>query len=320
MVSSGLSRRGVIALRVLRVVVALICLALLGLANNFNENDNPWRAAFKSTGLRWIIWDQQRNYQHNGFVAGLLYNTHVTAMDRPEGYSKAAVAAVVKRYQAKAVAMNEGRTATIDKTNVVIILSESFSQPEWLKTVQFPRDLIPKTTAAMRQTVSGNMLAPGFGGGTANTEYELLTGQSLSQLSPQLSVAYEQLVSNYEDYPSAVDHFRSHGHDAVAIHPFSPRMYSADQGLQDLRLLEVPHQGRPLLPGAGGRRFIDDQSAFTEVIRQIDTHDKPLLAHLITMQNHMPYGGQYDDPIKPTGLGPDVRQPGRPVRPWPRPQ
>ena len=50
---AALPRRGVIALRVTRVLVALICLALLGLANNFNEKDNPWRAAFDSTGLRW---------------------------------------------------------------------------------------------------------------------------------------------------------------------------------------------------------------------------------------------------------------------------
>ena len=101
--------------------------------------------------------------------------------------------------------MNEGRTATLDKTNVVIILSESFSHPTWLKTVKFPRDLIPKTTATMRRTVSGKMLAPGFGSGTANTEYEVLTGQSLSQLSPQLSTPYEQLVSHYKTFPSAVD-------------------------------------------------------------------------------------------------------------------
>ena len=128
-------------------------------------------------------------------------------MAEPKGYSKAAVEAIAQRYEAKAAAMNEGRTATIDKTNVVIVLSESFSQPAWLKTVKFPRDVIPKTTAAMQQTVSGRMLAPGFGSGTANTEYELLTGQSLSQLSPQLSVPYEQLVSHYDDYPSAVGYF-----------------------------------------------------------------------------------------------------------------
>ena len=51
----------------------------------------------------------------------------------------------------------------------------------------------------------------------------------------------------------------------------------------------------------GGGRFIDDKSAFDEVLHQIETHQKPVLAHLITMQNHMPFGGQYDDPINPTG-------------------
>ena len=40
-------------------------------------------------------------------------------MAKPQGYSKAAVEEIAERYQAKAAAMNKGRTATIDKTNVV---------------------------------------------------------------------------------------------------------------------------------------------------------------------------------------------------------
>jgi phosphoglycerol transferase MdoB-like AlkP superfamily enzyme len=295
-----LPRRGVIAVRLTRVVVALICLGLLVVANNFNEHNNPWRSAFDSTGLRWRAWDQRVNFQRNGFVAGMLYNTHVTAMAEPKGYSKASVMAIAKRYQAEAAAMNQGRTASIDNTNVVIILSESFSNPGWLKTVKFPRDLIPKTTAAMQHTLSGKMLAPGFGSGTANTEYELLTGQSLSQLSPQLSVPYEQLVSHYKDYPSAVSYFLAHGHDAVAIHPFSPRMYSRTQVFKTFGFSKFITKDTMKYKARGGGRFIDDQSAYDEVLHQIDTHTKPVLAHLITMQNHMPFGGQYTDPIRPT--------------------
>ena len=299
-ITKSLPRRGVIALRITRVVVVLLCLLLLGLANNFNEKGNPWREAFDSTGLRWRAWDQRINYQRNGFIAGLLYNTHVTAMAKPEGYSKEAVEAVAKRYQAEAAELNQGRTATIDKTNVVIILSESFSQPDWLKTVKFPQDVIPKTTAAMKQTVSGRMLAPGFGSGTANTEYELLTGQSLSQLSPQLSIPYEQLVSHYDTYPSTVGYLKEHGHKPIAIHPFSPRMYARTKVFQTFGFDKYISKDDMTFDSHGGGRFIDDESAFNEVIHQIDTNDKPVLAHLITMQNHMPYGGQYDDPIKPT--------------------
>ena len=234
----------------------------------------------------------------------MLYNTHVTAMAEPKGYSKARVEEIAQRYQAEAAKLNEGRTANIDKTNVVIVLSESFSQPAWLKTVKFPRDLIPKTTAEMQQTVSGKMLAPGFGSGTANTEYELLTGQSLSQLSPQLSVPYEQLVSHYKKYPSAVGYFLAHGHTAVAIHPFSPRMYARTEVFKTFGFKKFITKDEMKYKARGGGRFIDDESAFNEVIHQIDSNDKPVLAHLITMQNHMPYGGQYDDPINPTGLPP----------------
>ncbi len=303
--SRTLSGRSLLALRIIRVLVVVICLALLGLANNFNEHNNPWRSAFDSTGLRWRAWDQRVNYQRNGFTAGLLYNTHVTAMAEPKGYSRATVDAVAKRYQAEAAKLNQGRTASIDKTNVVIVLSESFSQPAWLKTVKFPRDLIPKTTAAMQQTLSGKMLAPGFGSGTANTEYELLTGQSLSQLSPQLSVPYEQLVSHYQHYPSSVGYLRTHGHTPIAIHPFSPRMYARTQVFKTFGFDKFITKDEMKFKARGGGRFIDDQSAFDEVRHQIDTHDKPVLTHLITMQNHMPFGGQYDDPVNPTsGLPP----------------
>ena len=82
-----------------RLLVVLVCLGLLNLATNFNERGNPWRAAFDSTGLRWRSWDQRVNYQRNGFVAGLLFNMHVDAMEQPNGYSKAAVEAITQRYR-----------------------------------------------------------------------------------------------------------------------------------------------------------------------------------------------------------------------------
>jgi len=298
-----LSRRGLIGLRVTRVVVVIMCLGLLHLASDFNEPGNPWRSAFESTGLRWRDWDQRINYQRNGFVAGLLFNMHITAMAKPKGYSKAAVERIAAKYEAEAAAMNQGRKGNLDKTNVVSILSESFSSPEWLKTVEFPSDPIPKTTALMKQTLSGRMLAPGYGSGTANVEFEVLTGQSKSQLKPQIATAYEQMVQHYKTFPSAVDWFIAHGHTPVAIHPYSSRMYARPEVYDALGFDKFVTKDEMSSRARGGGRFIDDASAFDEVLNQITSHDKPVLAHLVTMQNHMPYGGQYDDPVAPpTGL------------------
>ena len=301
-VPRSLSGRGLLGLRIVRVVVVLVCLGLLNLAGNFNDPGNPWRAAFDSTGLRWRNWDQRVNYQRNGFVSGLLFNMHITAMNEPKGYSKAAVDKIAEKYAAEAARMNQGRTGSLDKTNVVTILSEGFSDPTWLKSLKYAATPIPRTEALMKKTVSGKMLAPGYGSGTANVEFEVLTGLSMSQLEPQVSVAYEQLVSQHKTFPSAVQYFLDHGHTPVAIHPFSPRMYARpavykafgfDRFISKDQMQDTRH---------GGGRFIDDQSAFDEVLHQIKDHQQPVFTHLVTMQNHMPFGGQYTDPLEPTGL------------------
>jgi phosphoglycerol transferase MdoB-like AlkP superfamily enzyme len=299
---STLSRRGLLGLRLLRLVVVLVCLGLLHLANNFNEPGNPWRSAFDSTGLRWRDWDQRVNYKRNGFVAGMLFNTNITALAEPKGYSRSAVEKIAAKYAARAAEMNEGRTGTFDKTNVVSILSESFSNPAWLESVTFPSDPIPRTTALMAQTLSGKMLAPGYGSGTANVEFEVLTGQSKSQLRPQIATAYEQMVQDYEAFPSAVEWFSARGHTPVAIHPFSPRMYARPDVYDAFGFEKFITKDEMKFKARGGGRFIDDRSAFNEVLSQITDTDKPVLAHLVTMQNHMPYGSQYDDPLTPTGL------------------
>ncbi len=54
-------------------------------------------------------------------------------------------------------------------------------------------DPIPYTRSLMARTISGNMLAQLFGGGTANMEFEALTGQSLSQFLPQMNTPYQML-------------------------------------------------------------------------------------------------------------------------------
>jgi phosphoglycerol transferase MdoB-like AlkP superfamily enzyme len=301
--SKGLSRRALVTLWVSRGVVAVLCLTLLHSTSDFNKPHSAWRSMFDATGLRWRSWDNKENYQKNGFIAGALYNMPVTAMKEPAGYSEAAMTAIAARYADQARQENRLRHGSLDHTNVITILSESFSEPTWLKTVHFAHDPIPRTTAEMAQTVSGKMLAPGYGGGTANVEFELLTGQSMSQFSPQLASPYEQLLPKYRSYPSAVSWFRAHGHDAVALHPFSPRMYRRSEVYKALGFEAFISKDQMTdRARVEHGRFISDGAAFDTALGQIQNHDKPLFLHLISMQNHMPFGGQYTDPIRPQGV------------------
>lgn len=77
---------------------------------------------------------------------------------------------------------------------VIMVLSETFSDPTRVPGVSFSEDPMPNIRHVKAQTTSGLMLSPGYGGGTANIEYQALSGLSMANYSSTLSIAYQQLV------------------------------------------------------------------------------------------------------------------------------
>jgi phosphoglycerol transferase MdoB-like AlkP superfamily enzyme len=154
----------------------------------------------------------------------------------------------------------------------------------------------------MRSTMSGEMLARNVGGGTANMEFEALTGMSLTNFPPQMRVPYQMLVPDYESFPSAVRWFERHGHRTVAIHPFTTEMYRRRDvyrtfGFDDFVYDRRMHDQRRI----GHKAYISDAAAFNELTRTITSSRDPVFVNLVTMQNHIPYADRYDDPLTVTG-------------------
>ncbi len=301
-----LPRQQAIRLGLLRIGVLLVTATLLFQTTKFNEPGNLWRKAYEIRGEHWRYWNQKTNYRSNGFGGGFLYNMPISAMARPPGYGQEAMDLVTARYSEAAERINRTRTGSLDDVNVVIVLSESFTDPTNLDGFDLARDPIPRTRATMRETTSGTMLAQLYGGGTANMEFETLTGQSIALFRPQMVSPYQMLVSNYPTYPSAVGWFKSQGHKAIAIHPYMVGLYKREQVYRTLGFEQFIHdtsmQSRETIDD---NPYIDDAAAFDEVIHQIDANDDPLMINLVTMQNHIPVDGNYDDPIGVTGIGGD---------------
>ena len=53
--------------------------------------------------------------------------------------------------------------------------------------------------------------------------------------------------------------------------------------------------------------FISDDSAFRETETQLQESADPILVNLVTMQNHVPMGGSYVDPIPVAGVSGEVK-------------
>lgn len=300
----GQGRRIVLAFR---GAVLVTCVALLLPALSFHDDRNPWRGLYEVGGV-WRPWNQATNYRANGVLGGYLYNLPIAAMPEPEGYGEEAMAEIAERYGAVADSVNAQRTGSLDDVNVVLVLSESFSDPTALDGFELERDPIPLTRETMAGTTAGEMLAQLYGGGTANMEFEAMTGQSLALFRPQLTSPYQMLVPSYEDYPSAVGWFESQGHESLAVHPFSTGMYRRGEVYRVLGFDGFLYQGNMAnRESVAANGFISDRSAFTEVLQRIQGEDGPLFVNLVTMQNHIPVQGNYPDPLAVEGAdAPDL--------------
>lgn len=299
--------RALLATRVVTLVAVVVALSYV---LQFNGSGNQVRGAYEASGARWAWWFQEANYRRNGFVAGFLYNLPGPAMTEPEDYSRATMARLTKKYEAVAEGFNQGRaTGTIDDVNIVLVLSEAFSDPTKIDGPVFEEDPIPYTRAVMSRTRSGEMLAQLYGGGTANMEFESLTGMSLSQFLPQMNTPYQMLVTNTPTFPSAVGYLNRLGHRAVGIHPYMTTMYKRYEVYPTLGFEKlVDEDTMQRAERIGEDAFVSDDSAYDEVVHQLREHDDPLLVNLVTMQNHYPMADTYDDPVDVRGVGAEVAE------------
>ncbi|WP_370248995.1 LTA synthase family protein [Nocardioides sp.] len=286
-----------------RAALITLVIVLLADTTRFNAPGNAWRGLYEAGGDRWRYWNQRTNYLANGFVGGFLYNMPTTAMATPQGYGPEAMDALAARWTRAAAQENRGRTGSLDDTNVVFVLSESFSDPTLLKGFELERDPIPLTRARMARITSGTMMPQLYGGGTANMEFEALTGQSMGLFEPQLSSPYQMLLPGFEDYPSAVGWFASHGHTPIAVHPYLTSFYKRNEVYQTLGFTDFIHDTTMERPTRiDDNPYISDDAAFDEVRDRITASDSPLMVNLVTMQNHIPVDGNYADPIPVSGV------------------
>lgn len=92
----------------------------------------------------------------------------------PEGYTRDAVESIREILRGGAFAQEDG-----ERPNIVFVQLESFFDPMTVKTVTLSADPIPNFRSLQENCIGGYVSVPTVSGGTANTEFEVLTGCSL---------------------------------------------------------------------------------------------------------------------------------------------
>lgn len=277
--------------QIYRILTLVMTVAMMGYFSNFNNPNNLLRKAYNQTAL-WIPYSQKMNYYNTGFIGGFLYNLKVEPMERPEGYSKEKINEITKKYQATADEKNQ--TASDEQPNIIYVMSESFSDPSHLNGVTVTGDPLADYREVANQTYSGRMLSQNYGGGTANIEFEALTGLSMALFNGQMTTPYTMLVPKLDQLPSLVSTLNAQNYRTTAIHPYNTSMYKREDVYQTLGFDSFISEGNMTYTDTiDNNPYISDESAYKEILDLLKDEQTPQFVHLVTMQTHMPYAGKY---------------------------
>ncbi|EMF0395294.1 LTA synthase family protein [Enterococcus sp. AZ078] len=275
----------------IRVITLFTTIFALIYISHFNNPNNLLRKAYNKTAL-WIPYSQKMNYYNTGFIGGFLYNLKIDPMEKPKGYSEEKIKEITSHYQK--LADEKNKTASEEQPNIVYVMSESFSDPSRLNGVEITGDPLADYYAVADQTYSGQMLSQNYGGGTANIEFEALTGFSMGLFNAQLTTPYTMLVPKMNQLPSIVSTLKDQNYHTTAIHPYNTSMYKRKDVYEVLGFDEfISENTMTYTDTIEDNPYISDASAYQEVMDLLKEDDTPQFIHLVTMQTHMPYDGKY---------------------------
>ena len=283
---------------------------IVSYASGLSSAHSSIREFVNEIGYSPIIWNVGDDARANGAATTFLSLTRVKAMEEEPDYDEAMMQKINDRYAKQAEAINAERNATLTDTTVINVLSETFSDPNRVPGVHFNVDPIPNVHALGETTTSGLMLSPGYGGGTANIEFQQMTGLSMANFNGSLLSPYQQLLPTRPEVFAFNQMWnKACGSDAcsVGFHPFLQRFYLRNAnyrkfGFSHLYTLDSDpkikyagtYQGK-----SGKSDTVTDEQAYRNVIDEVKANaeaNKPAqFIELVTMQNHAPYPGIYGD-------------------------
>ena len=112
-------------------------------------------------------------YEDYGFAYCFSVTLFETGIDQPNGYSEELIADIVESEGEPEADSDEG------DVNIIFLQLESFFDPTTVDFLDFSEDPIPYFRQLMEEYSSGYFRVPSVGAGTANTEFEAITGMSM---------------------------------------------------------------------------------------------------------------------------------------------
>lgn len=163
-------------------------------------------------------------YEDYGFPYCFSASLFNTGINKPGGYSEETMAGISGDGQL--TKSETGRSAE-ELPNIVFVQLESFFDPTEVEWLRFSEDPIPNLRKLFNEYSTGYFKVPSVGAGTANTEFEVLTGMSMRFFGPG-EYPYKTYAKT-KTLESAASALKMLGYGAEALHNNGGNFYSRAQ-------------------------------------------------------------------------------------------
>ena len=232
------------------------------------------------------FWNMGSSIGKYGYLASFAeYTKRDLIHSRPNGYSLERVSNIISRY-------DEEESTNSDVTpDIVVIMDEAFCDLPSLYGFETDADCMPFIHSMADNTVSGWTFVSSFGGGTANTEWEFLTGNSMA-FSDGASCPYVQYVK--KETSSFARNLKDMGYETVAIHPYYGKNYNRDKVYPYMGFDEFINTDDSAGDFWNLRQYSSDMSVVEKLIslNESSHKDGSRFEFVVTMQNHGGYSSE----------------------------
>ena len=176
-------------------------------------------------------------YDSNGFAYCFSASAVTQGISEPDGYSQEAIDVLLSE-------QDDLPADRVRTPNFIFVQLESFFDANYLKDLTYGENPVPNFERLKETCSSGLFYVPSIGAGTANTEFEVLSGMNLDHFGVG-EYPYKTVVKN-RTCESMAYALQSAGYSTHAIHNNNATFYSRDRvyanfGFETFTSLEYMH-------------------------------------------------------------------------------
>lgn len=231
------------------------------------------------------------SYLENGFPYSYWANTLNRGIHRPFGYSEEKVTALMA---------DKEDTEPDEKPNIIMLQLESFFDTTYVKDWKLSEDPIPNFRKLKEDYSSGFLTVPGFGMGTVNTEFEVMTGMSVDFFGTG-EYPYKTLLKNHTAESIAYN-LLDLGYSTHAIHNNDATFYNRHKRFQYLGMETFTPIEFMNVTEYTPNGWAKDAVLTDEILKALDSTSSPDYIYAISVQGHGTYPTEVIDPNQTISL------------------